>query len=296
MSEQKRSIGRSILHAFERVFDALGARPWGILFFIASVVLLLSLEMQSYDSVRAPAVARAAQVTEPAQVASFVLTTYVHAGDTIQVGTPLVELSPHFIDREIIQLDAEIETLVRESNLAQARLMVDEQRWLAPNVRLRPDKPSLEDPTRQLFATELAAVKARRRQLLEDREHLIIKSSRGGRVVHVVTPGTAIAAGGPVATLTSEYAEEIVAYVPATTGPHQIRPGATVRISGPMNACPAMTGAVLRRGAGVEEAPSQLQGFLRIPVHGMPIYISVPEGCELAVGQTLDVELPRSVM
>ena len=296
MADQKRSPIRVAVQGFERIFDALGARPWGILLFAASAMLLVSLQVESRGSIHAPAVAQGTETSEPAQVASFVVSTYVHAGDHVDVGTPLVELSSRFLDREIALLDGEIEKLVHESNLAQAELMIDEQRWINPGVRLRPDRPSLEDPTRALYATELAAAQMRRKQLLEDREHLIIKSSQKGRVVRVVSPGAAVAAGGSVATLTSEYASEIVAYVPATTGPDQIEPGVSVRISGPMGRCSAMAGSVLRRGAAVEEAPAQLQGFLRMPVHGMPIFISIPDGCELAIGQTLDVELTRSVM
>ena len=71
--------------------------------------------------------------------------------------------------------------------------------------------------------------------------------------------------------------------------------GAPVQISRPAFACDR-TGTVLRRGAVVEEAPGQLLNLFRFPVHGMPVYISIPEGCSLGIGQVLTVEFPRAVL
>lgn len=290
-----RTLWRSGVYAVERVFDAFHARPLGIVVFVSSVALLLYLQVQTQGAIRAEAVAQGRQVDQPARVASFVTDVFVRAGDVVERGTPLVELSSHFIDRELARLDAEVEKLLRESQLAQARLLVEEQRWLDPGVRLRPDRPSLERPTDALYAKELAVLQTRRRQLLDDVAGLAVKSDRAGRVVQVAAPGTVVAAGGSVASLAPEYAEEIVAYVPASTQPRSIEVGASVRISRPVRAC-AGTGEVLRRGAAVEEAPGQLRSLLRLPVHGMPVYISVPAGCDLGIGQTLTVEFARSVM
>jgi multidrug efflux pump subunit AcrA (membrane-fusion protein) len=220
---------------------------------------------------------------------------YVRAGDAVEAGAPLVDLSPHFIDRELAQLDAEVEKLLRESTLAQARLLVEEQRWLSPGLRLRPDRPSLEKPTEALYAKELAVLQTRRRQLLEDLTNLTIKSSRDGRVVLVAAPGSAVAAGSSVVSLAPQFAEEIVAYVPSNTHPESIAVGAPVRISQPARSCTGQA-EVLRRGGAVEEAPGQLSGLLRLPVHGMPVYISVPQGCSLGIGQVLTVEFTRAVM
>lgn len=286
---------RSVAHGVERVFDAFRARPFGILVFAASAALLLYLQVESDGAIRAEAVAYGQQVDQPARVASFVTDVYVRAGDLVEAGTPLVDLSSHFIDRELAQLDAEVQKLMRESQLAQARLVVEEQRWLDPKVRLRPDRPSLERPTEALYAKELAVLQTRRRQLLEDRDGLTVKSTAAGRVLHVAAPGTAVAAGASVAALAPEFAQEIVAYVPASTQPGSIAVGAPVRISRPVRACTG-SAQVIRRGAAVEEAPGQLRGMLRLPVHGMPVYISVPVGCDLGVGQTLTVEFARSVM
>jgi hypothetical protein len=46
----------------------------------------------------------------------------------------------------------------------------------------------------------------------------------------------------------------------------------------------------------VEEAPGQLKNLFCFPVHGMPVYVSVPSDCRLGVGQVLSVEFPRVVM
>jgi multidrug resistance efflux pump len=290
-----RSLWRSASHGVQRLFDALRARPLGIAVFAGSVFLLLYLQVESQGAIRAEAVAHGLQVDHPARVASFVTTAYVHSGDLVEAGAPLVDLSSHFIDRELARLDAEVEKLIHESTLAQARLLVEEQRWLNPNMRLRPDRPSLEHPTEALYAKEMAVLHTRRKQLIEDREQLTIKSARDGRVVSVAAPGSAVAAGGSVASIAPEFAQEIVAYVPSSTQPENIAIGATVRIARPARACIG-TGTVLRLGAAVEEAPGQLWSLLRLPVHGMPVYISVPEDCSLGIGQTLTVEFARRVM
>ena len=295
MSERDRSIWRTGVHAVERVFDAFRARPLGILVFLGSAALLVYLQIESRGAIRAEAVAQASRIDHPARVSSFVTNVYVRPGDLVEAGAPLVDLSSHFIDRELAQLDAEVEKLLHESSLARARLLVEEQRWLDPNLRMRPDRPSLERPTEALFAKELAVLQTRRRQLAEDLASLTVKSSHAGRVALVATLGTAVAPGGSVASLSPEFAQEIVAYVPSNTQPESIAVGASVRIARPARVCRG-DGEVLRRGASVEEAPGQLQGLLRMPVHGMPVYISVPDGCHLGSGQTLTVEFARSVM
>ncbi len=152
MVERTQSIWRGATHAVERVFDALRARPFGIAVFLGSTALLLYLQVESQGGIRAEAVARGQQVEHPARISSFVTTAYVRTGDLVDAGAPLVDLSSHFIDRELAQLDAEVEKLIHESTLARARLLVEEQRWLSPGMRLRPDRPSLEKPTEALYA------------------------------------------------------------------------------------------------------------------------------------------------
>ena len=289
------NIWRSTQRLGDRIFDAISARPIGIVVFACSAALLVHLELGMQASIRADAVASAQQVDHPARVDSFVANVYVQPGDPVEAGAPLVDLSPHFIDRELGRIDTEIEKLLQEARLAQARLVVEEQRWVEPDMRTSPDRPSLEGPTEELYARELAVLQTRRKQLLEDREGLTIKASSSGRVVMVMAPGASVASNSSVATLNPEFATEIVAYVPAETPPSRIAEGMPVRIVRNGGDCDG-TVEVRRRGAGVEEAPGQLRSLFRFSVHGTPVYISVPAQCSLGVGQVLTVEFPAVVL
>ncbi|MCH7866670.1 MAG: hypothetical protein IH881_03165 [Myxococcales bacterium] len=286
---------RSAQRGIGRVFDAFGARPFGILVFALSITLLVYLQSGVVGGIRADAVAAAGLVEQPARVSSYVTKVYVRAGDAVDVGAPLVDLSPHFIDRELGRIDAEFQKLLHESKLAQARLLIKEQRWLNPQMRRRPDGPSLETPTEALYAKELAALQVRRSQLLADREALTIKASHPGRIALVVNTGSAVGKGSSVASVSPEYAEEIVAYVSPDMQPDLVAVGSTVHIARSSFACSGAA-KVLRRGATVQEAPGQLVGLLRFPVHGLPVYISIPPDCQLGVGQVLSVEFARAVM
>jgi hypothetical protein len=218
----------------------------------------------------------------------------VRPGDRIEAGAPLADLSPHFLERELAQVTAEIEQVLHEAELARAQLVVEEERWLDPELRQRPSRPSLRGQTDALYTAQLELLRTRRAQLLEDRDHLAILSRAPGRVVFVAPPGSPVAVGTSVASVAPEYAEEIVAYVPAGTDPALIEPGTEARLlDSQMAACRA-SGAVRRRGAAVVQAPAQLEGFLRLPLHGMPVYISIPDGCELGVGQVLSVEFAKA--
>ena len=101
--------------------------------------------------------------------------------------------------------------------------------------------------------------------------------------------------GSSVASVSSEYAQEIVAYVSPDLQPGSVPIGAPVHIARPALACRG-AGEVVRRGATVEEAPAQLRSLFRFPVHGLPVYISIPSDCQFGVGQVLSVELTRAVM
>lgn len=274
--------------------ERLNARPLGVVVFGASVALLVVLQSTQVGRFRARAVAEATAVQHSALIASFVAEVYVRPGDRVEPGTPLAELSPHFVERELAQVTAEIEQVLHEAELARAQLVVDEERWLDPQLRQRPSRPSLRGQTDALYAAQLELLRTRRSQLLEDRSHLTLASRAAGRVIFVAPPGSPVAIGTPVATVTPEHAEEIVAYVPAATDPALIEPGTEARVlDSQLAACRAL-GAVQRRGAAVIQAPAQLEGFLRIPVHGMPVYISIPDGCELGVGQVLSVEFAKA--
>ena len=295
MTGRMQTTWQGLQRAADRVFDGISARPIGIIVFGCSVALLIYLEAGMQASIRADAVAHAQSVDHPARVASFVDHVYVKPGDPVEMGAPLVDLSPHFIDRELSRIDAEVEKLLQEAQLAQAKLVVKEQRWVDPDMRMRPDRPSLETPTEALYARELAVLQTRRNQLLEDREDLTITAGSNGRVVTITSLGASVAASTSVATLTPELATEIIAFVPAETPPRSIAAGMPVRVVRNGSDCSGPA-EVLRRGAGVIEAPGQIRSFFRFPIHGMPVYISVPPHCALGIGQVLTVEFPRVVM
>jgi multidrug resistance efflux pump len=274
--------------------ERLNARPLGVAVFGASVALLLLLQSTQVGRFRARAVAEATAVQHAALVASFVSEVYVRPGDRVEPGTKLAELSPHFIERELAQVTAQIEQVIHEAALARGQLVVDEESWLDPGQRQRPSRPSLQGQTDALYAAQLEVLHTRRSQLLEDRSQLTVASRASGRVAFVAPAGSPVAVGTSVASVTPDHADEIVAYLPAGTDPALIEPGTPARLlDSRMAACYA-PGAVQRRGAAVMQAPAQLEGFLRFPVHGMPVYISIPDGCELGVGQVLSVEFSKA--
>jgi len=275
----------------------MNLRPLSVAVFAVSVFGLLQLQTMAGGQFRVRAVAFAPIVEHPALVASYVSEVYVRPGDPVEAGAPLVELSSYFIDQELEEINVKIEQLLRESRLAQARLLVDEERWLDPSMRRRPNEPSLAKPTEALFAAELRVMTTSRSQLEAAREHLTVFSDKSGRVAAVAAAGSSVAVGTSVAAVTPEYAEEIVAYIPPEADPIQIELGAPVTIVRPRSICNGSgDGTVLRRGAAVEQAPAQLTNFLRFPVHGMPVYISIPSDCSIVVGQVLAVEFAKATM
>jgi multidrug resistance efflux pump len=286
---------RSLRRAWDRVFDWLSARPLSFIVFAGSVAALVYLQSIGAGQFRARAVAQAATVEHPALVASYVTNVFVRRGDRVEAGAPLVELSSFFIDQELERIDTRIVEMLREARLAQTELLVDEERWLDPSLRSRPSEPSLEQPTGELFAAELRVLQTERSHLEQRRERLTIHSVQTGRVASVVPAGGSVAIGTSVAAVVPEYADEIVAYIPPETDPSRIDAGAPVSIVQPPLLCDG-EGEVLRRGAAVEEAPGQLTQFFRLPVYGMPVYISVPTDCSIAVGQVLAVEIARATM
>jgi hypothetical protein len=291
MKARKRNTGATLIRAADRLFDALAMRPLGIIVFAGSVYCLLQLIGMSGASIRVEAVAVGTMVEHPSKVASFAIRVFVKPGDHVDIGSPLVELSPYFLDQRIARLNGEIEQLINESKLAQAQLVVKEERWVNPAMRLRPKRPSLESPTADFYAKQIESLRVRRDMLIEDRESLLVKSDFEGVVEKVTWPGAAVAEGGSVATVMPEFADEIVAFVEPTTDPGMIDPGAFVRILGAEGSNCRDVAVIRRRGASVEEAPAQLKTFLGGRVHGMPVHISVPENCRLGNGQIVTVDL-----
>lgn len=283
-------VRRSMLRGMERS----SLRLVGIVVFACSVALLITLQTTKVGLFRARAVAQARGVEHPALLASFVSRVHVRAGDQVEPGTVLAELSPHFLDRELSRLETEIARLSREAELAEAELAVDEERWLEPSLRRRPNRPSVQRETTAFHAAQLAELATQRAQLTEDRANTIISSRGAGRVAFVVNVGSPVAIGASVATVIPEYADEIVAFVPAETDPALISRGTDVHIFDSQVAECRAAGTVRRRGASVVEAPGQLERFLGLALHGLPVYVSVPAGCPLGVGQVVTVEFAKA--
>jgi hypothetical protein len=276
--------------AVDRGFERLSARPLGIIVFGASVVMLVMLQNSQVGRFRVRALAEARSVEHPAVVQTVVERAHVRPGDVVEIGDLMIELSPRFVDSQLAEIDARIEQAQREATLAAAELVIDEERWLNAPDRRRPSRPSLSPETDAFHAARVEFLKTRRAALLRDRGQLAVKSSLRGRVVATMPLGASVDVGTSVATVAPEHAEEIVAYVPPETNPVLVEIGTRARLLESQVAGCRAYGTVLRTGAGVVEAPGQLRGFLRLPMHGMPVYISVPEGCELGGGQVLAVE------
>jgi hypothetical protein len=290
MSSAPPSTLARLLRNFYALCDSIGMRPLGLGVFLASAFALLQLAVLGDGAVQADAVATARPVDHPSRASSFVTAVFVELGAHVEVGEPLVELSPYFIDQRIARLEVEIEQLTNKSKLAQASLVVEEQRFVAPGLRSRPNRPSLEHPTAEFYAKQLEVIETRRALLLEDRKSLTIRSSFAGRVASLAWLGASIAEGASVAAVLPEHAEEIVAYLPPTTALGAVETGATARILNPPTAQCRAPARVLRLGAAVELAPGQLGGVLRLPVHGTPVHVSMPIECELGIGQVVSLE------
>lgn len=296
MTNRRSSLRRRLIRGSDGLFDWIGLRPLGIAVFAASGFLLVHVIGSSMASIRADGVAVATPIDHPARVASFVTRVFVKRGERVEVGSPLVELSSYFLDQDLTRLDLEIEQMINESRLAQARLLVDEERWVEPALRLRPARPSLEGPTADYYAKQIEVLRARRGVLLENREALVVRASSSGVVSRVGWIGASIAAGSSVASVMPEFAEEIVAYIPPRIDPTAIGRGvATYLVAAETSEC-REAGRVRSRGAAVEEAPPQLKHLFRDPVHGMPVHISIPRDCRLANGQVLALDFRKRGM
>jgi multidrug resistance efflux pump len=288
MNKDQRSRSRRILRVGDRLFDGIGMRPTGLLVLAGSFAFLLfTIDLSTY-AIRAEAVAIANSVDHPSRVASFVTRTFVRPGDRVDVGAPLVELSAHFLDQDLNRIDLKIEQLISESQLDQARLLVEEERWVQPGLRQRPNRPSLEAPMASYYEKQIEFAQARRGELLAARGNLVIKASFAGIVSEVTRVGESIGEGSSVASVTPEFAEEVVAYVSPRTDPRAVAIGESAYIMGPMGCTDP--GRVRARGANVEKAPPQLKQLINDPLHGTPIHVDIPADCQLSNGQILDVE------
>ncbi len=293
MGRRRRSWVRMAIRASDIVFDPIGIRPLGIVVFGASALLLVQMIGFTQGALRADAVALAKRVDHPSRVSSFVTAVFVKPGSRVEVGAPLAELSPHFINQSLARIDSEIEQLINESKLEQARLLVDEERYVAQGVRLRPNRPSLQEPTEAYYAKQFETRRVQRSALIADLDSLTVKSNYAGVVAEVVWLGASVAAGASVASVMPEYAEEIVAYVDPTTDPSVIAMNTKAYIVGAETTECRLPGRVRRLGAAVRMAPPQMTNFMQVAVHGTPVHISLPEACKISNGRVLEIDFEK---
>ena len=282
MTSTRSSKIKSLLRHSDSFFDVIGLRPVGIVVFAASTILFFYLIGLSAGTIHADGVAVAGRVDHPAPVSSFVTRVFVKRGDRVEVGMPLVELSPDEIDQDLARTDFEIGQLTQGSGFANTRpsdtvAPVDPQNWIGLEARVE-------------------MLKLRRARLLEDRAALTVTSNFAGIISEVTWLGALIPKRASVASVMPEFAEEIVVYVPATSDASAIANGATTYMTNAVTPECRAPGKVRTRGAKVEQAPGQLRQFLGNAVHGMPVHITIPRDCRLVNGQVLALNFRNEVI
>ena len=285
----------------DRFFDALGLRPIGIVVFGISTILFFHLIGRTAGTMTAEGVAVAGRVDHPAPVSSFVTRTFAKVGDRVVVGAPLVELSPMFIDQALARVSLSLEQLQQQSTLLPSDLVVysnQDGRAVSGVSRFSGSEDaaeSIEALTRARYAAEIEVLAMRQARLLGDREALIVKSNFAGIVSRVTWLGASVSERDSVASIIPEFAEEIVAYVAATTDASAISNGVAIDLLGAQPPECQSPGRVRGRGAEVEQAPGQLRGVLGTSVHGMPVHIKIPSDCRLVNGQVLSLNFRNEI-
>jgi multidrug resistance efflux pump len=193
------------------------------------------------------------------------------------------------------QWTAEGERTGAEQAAAVARAAGTLDGDLQKAVKALEGRGSLADRLRQAKAAEVALLRTRREGLVEDLAHLTIPARIAGRVKSVLQQGAPVDVEISVATVVPLVASELVAYVPPEKSLVGLTEGTPVYVrsscSGPSK--------VLRLGGGVVQAPEQLtnllgRAFTSRVLYGMPVRVSVPEGCAYGVGEALTVDLPEA--
>lgn len=281
-SNKRSSKTKSLLRYSDSFFDVIGLRPVGIVVFATSTILFFYLIGLSAGTIHADGVAVAGRVDHPAPVSSFVTRVFVKRGDRVEVGMPLVELSPDEIDQDLARTDFEIGQLTHGSDLANTRpadtgAPGDPQHWIGLEARVE-------------------MLQSKRAQLLEDRAALTVTSNFAGIISEVTWLGASIPKRASVASVMPEFAEEIIAYVPSTVDASAIANGVATYMTNALTVACRAPGTVRTRGAEVKEAPGQLRQFLGSAVHGMPVHINIPRDCRLLNGQVVTLNFRSGVI
>lgn len=163
-------------------------------------------------------------------------------------------------------------------------------RELGRRLESRPDLLRLAEPMLAFYEASLRELEAERHTAVETMRRLSIVASTSGRVEAILPKGASAAPGVPVATIVPAGATELIAYVTPRSNPGEFTAGTRVAVAAA--GCPGEA-EVLRAGAAVAEAPLQLQTRWFTPVRGLPVHLSVPEGCHVGMGQVLSVRIER---
>jgi multidrug resistance efflux pump len=161
-------------------------------------------------------------------------------------------------------------------------------------VKALEGRTSLADRLQQAKTAEVALLQIRRQGLVEDLEHLMIHARITGRVKSILHEGAPVDAEVSVATVVPLVALELVAYVPPEKSLVGLTEGTPVFVR---STCSGGS-KVLRLGGGVVEAPEQLasllgRSFSSRALYGMPVRVSIPEGCAYGVGEAVTVDVPE---
>lgn len=193
------------------------------------------------------------------------------------------------------QWTAEGELTGAEQAVAVARAAGALDGDLQKAVKALEGRGSLADALRRAKAAEVALLRTRREGLVEDLEHLTISARIAGRVKSILQQGAPVNVEVSVATVVPLVATELVAYVPPEKSLVGLGEGTPVYVRSDCSG----HAKVLRLGGGVVQAPDQLSNLLgrafssRI-LFGMPVRVSIPEGCAYGVGEALTVDLPEN--
>jgi len=187
----------------------------------------------------------------------------------------------------------------------RGRLAASEARE-AEHAGLEPSRPA-RAPANDHLAQAIAVQVGLQRELEAQRDQCILRAPFDGTVVEIRgrageesvrrpgegdlrRPGEVVGAGEPVIAVAAARPSEIVTYVASGSG-DRLRPGVEVElVSGATRQVAASV--VEAVGPAVERMPESMWGPMQVPRWGRPILVRIPQGFDVAVGDTVGVRLP----
>lgn len=108
---------------WERALEKLGARPLPFFGFLIAAAALVALQVGSLRATTVRAVAWAQPIVLSAPAQTTVVEVHVRAGDRVAAGATIARLDDHLVRRELLLVEAELEAVTREAELAQLTLV-----------------------------------------------------------------------------------------------------------------------------------------------------------------------------